>query len=463
MKRIVLTGFRGTGKSEIGKILAQKTGMPFIDTDAIVELTSGRSIPAIFHEDGEERFRGFERDAIASLPKADAVVSTGGGAVLDPRNMEHLRRDSIVILLTADLDTIEARLSRSPRPPLTDLTLAEEIAMLMDKRRQAYSASSDFCVDTSETTAAAAAEKILDLLKTGVPSESQREKGLAFFRAGRIPAPALRKLEEIFAPEAGRPGTRILGVAGYPAAHSRGPYLFNALFETYGLDYHYTWFENPELDEIMTAARMLDAKGLSVTIPFKQEVIPYLDEIEEHGAQQIGAVNTVVFGCGGAIGYNTDWIGVRKPLASLKGAKAVLLGAGGGAAAAAYALVDLDMDLTILNRTPAKAQALAGQFGCSWKEWDAFDSISPELVVNATPLGMQPDTRSPLREEQLKPGMTVFDLVYTPPVTPLLELAGQKGCTIIKGTEMFIEQAREQFYLFFGIDVSPETVREKLA
>ena len=457
----MLTGFRGTGKSEIGKILAHQTGMPFIDTDDLVEKTSGRSIPTIFHEDGEERFRGFEREAIASLPGADAVISTGGGSVLDPANMEHLRRDSAVVLLYADLGTIEARLARSPRPPLTDLTLAEEIAQIMDRRRQAYSASSDFCVDTSETTPAAAAEKVLALLKNGVPKKSQRDKGFAFFRTGRIPAPALHRLEEILTKNSD-PQTRILGVAGYPAAHSRGPYLFNALFEKYHLNYHYTWFEDPELTEIMDVARGLDAKGLSVTIPFKHDVLDHVDEIDDHGARQIGAVNTVVFACGEAIGYNTDWIGVRKPLVSLKGSKAVLLGAGGGAAAAAYALVDLEMDLTILNRTPEKAKALADQFGCKWREWDTFDSLNPDLVVNATPLGMQPDTRSPLREDQLKPGMTVFDLVYTPPMTPLLEAASRKGCTVIRGTEMFIEQAREQFYLFFGIDVPSETIRENL-
>ena len=462
MKRIVLTGFRGTGKSEIGKILAQRTGMPFIDTDTIVEERTGRSIPAIFHEDGEERFRGFEREAVASLPARDAVVSTGGGAVLDPRNMERLRRESVVVLLTADLDTIGARLSRSPRPPLMDLSLAEEIAMLMDKRRRAYSASADFCVETSHTTPAAAAKKILGLVKDGVPSARQRERGNAFFRAGRIPGPALKKLEEILSLKTHDPQTRILGVAGYPAAHSRGPYLFNALFHRYGLNYHYTWFEDPRLDEIMEIGRGLDAKGLSVTIPFKHDVLRHLDEVEEHGARQIGAVNTVVFSCGGAIGYNTDWIGVRKPLVPLRGSKAVLLGAGGGAAAAAYALLDLEMELTILNRTPGKAEALAEQFGCSWKEWGAFDSIRPDLVVNATPLGMEPDIRSPLREEQLAAGMTVFDLVYTPPMTPLLEAAQRKGCTIIEGTEMFIEQAREQFSLFFGIDVPSGTIRENL-
>ena len=463
MKRIVLTGFRGTGKTDTGRVLARRFTVPFIDTDALIELTTGRSVPTIFEEEGEERFRDIERRTIASLPKSDAVIGTGGGVVLDPANMEQLRRDSVMVLLFADLETIEERLQGSSRPPLTNLPLAEEIAQLTDKRRQAYHASADLCVDTSDTTPAMAADKITRLLKTGTVALGKRNDALVFFRSGRIPAPAIQKLEEILGPGNTDPLTRLMGVAGYPAAHSRGPYLFNALFERYGLNYHYTWFEHPEIREIMEIARGLDVKGLSVTIPFKQDVMEYIDEVDEHGARQIGAVNTVVFACGEATGYNTDWIGVRKPLVSLRGSKAVLLGAGGVAAAAAYALMDLDMDLTILNRTPGKAQALADKFGCRWKEWNEFDTIRPDLVVNATPVGMLPDTGSPLRDEQITKEMTVFDLVYTPPETPLLKAAQKKGCTVIRGTEMFIEQAREQFYLFFGIDVPSEVVKENLS
>ncbi|MCX6683354.1 MAG: shikimate dehydrogenase [Methanoregula sp.] len=460
MKRIVLTGFRGTGKTEIGKILSSRLNVPFIDTDDLVETKTGRSIPDIFHYDGEERFRSIERDVVASLPLADVIVGTGGGVVTDPENMEHLRRDSTLVLLFADLDTIEKRLLQKPRPPLTGLPLHEEIAAMMDRRRQNYYASADFCLDTSETSPALAGERILALLKTGVPLEEQRKTAWAFFKTGRIPPIPLKKLEDILVGTAHNPMTRIMGVAGYPCAHSLSPKLFNALIDRYHLDYHYTWFEDPELDEIMDVARAIDAKGLSVTIPFKKDVIEYIDEIDEHAAQQIGAVNTVVFSCGTAIGYNTDWLGVRKPLVSMKGAKAVLLGAGGVAAGAAYALIDLAMDVTILNRTPKNAQILAERFGCRWGNWEDFDRIRPDLVVNATPLGMQPDTRSPLREDQLQKSMTVFDLVYTPPVTPLIEAARAKGCNTITGSDMFIEQAREQFYLYFGIDVPVENMRE---
>jgi shikimate dehydrogenase len=462
MKRIVLTGFRGTGKTEIGRILAAQHRVQFLDTDALIEQKTGRSIPEIFHDDGEERFRTIERDVIASLPPADAIISTGGGAVVDPVNMEHLRRDSTVILLTADPGTIEERLARSPRPPLTNLPLREEIAEILDTRRQCYAASADLCIDTNGTTPATATVIITDRLGRGVPTPSARKDGLAYFRGGRVPAPALRRLEEILANPPSDPLTRLLGVAGNPALHSRGPRLFNALFAEYGLNNHYTFFEDPAIARIMELARSLDVKGLSVTIPFKQDVMALVDEVDE-AARRIGAVNTVVFACGTATGYNTDWIGVRKPLEDLRGSKAVLLGAGGVASAAAFALVDLEMDVTILNRTPEKAKELALRSGCRWAAWDTFDLIHPDLVVNATPLGMEPDIRSPLRGEQLYPDLTVFDLVYTPPVTPLIEMALAQGCKIITGTGMFTEQAKEQFRLFFGIEVPSETIRRLLA
>jgi shikimate dehydrogenase len=185
--------------------------------------------------------------------------------------------------------------------------------------------------------------------------------------------------------------------------------------------------------------------------------------VDEHAAQAIGAVNTVIFSCGTARGYNTDWIGVHKPLVDKRGSRAVLLGAGGAAAGAAYALVDLDMDVTILNRTEKKAQEMAERFGCRWGTPDEFAGIRPDVVVNSTPLGMKPADRLPVREDLLEPEMTVFDLVYTPPVTPLIEAARKKGCTTITGTEMFVGQAKEQFSLFFGIDVPERTIRELLA
>jgi len=460
VKRVVFTGFRGTGKTDVGTIVAGRLHLPFMDTDGLIEEKTGRSIPDIFHEDGEERFRAVEREVIAALPPRDVVVSTGGGVVTDPANMEHLCRESVLVLLIADIDTIERRLMKKPRPPLTDLPLREEIATLLDRRRQNYYAAADICIDTSKTTPSQAADKVLLALRDGISRESDRKAAVAFFRTGRLNPVEMEKVEKVLLGDGRDPLTRILGVAGYPAAHSKSPALYNALFAAYGLNCHYTFFEDPELDEILRIARQVDAKGLSVTIPFKQDILQYLDEVDEHAAQQIGAVNTVVFACGSAIGYNTDWLGVRKPLAKLKGAKAVLLGAGGVAAGAAFALADLEMEVTVLNRTPENAKALAERYGFRWGDLTGLDGIRPDLIVNATPLGMHPDDRSPLRDDQLHPGMTVYDLVYTPPETPLILQARKTGCETITGTEMFVTQAREQFYLFFGIDVPQETVRE---
>src|SRR5512136_299881 len=181
MKRIVFCGFRGTGKTEVGKVVAERTGLPFLDTDALIEQQTGRTIPDIFHEDGEERFREEERKVIAGLPKSGVVVSTGGGVVTDPANMEHLRRDSVIIVLHADIDTIEERLSKKPRPPLTGLPLREEIAEMMVRRQQHYQAAADFCVDTSETTPEAAAAMVMDLLTHGSIPQKNRAPCTSFF------------------------------------------------------------------------------------------------------------------------------------------------------------------------------------------------------------------------------------------------------------------------------------------
>jgi shikimate dehydrogenase len=120
------------------------------------------------------------------------------------------------------------------------------------------------------------------------------------------------------------------------------------------------------------------------------------------------------------------------------------------------------MDVTILNRTVEKAQALAARFGCSYGPPGAFDRLSPAVVVNATSVGMEPELKSPLQKHQLRSTMTVFDLVYTPPETPLLRIARNTGCQTIPGTEMFVRQAAAQFRHFTGIAPPLELVRNAM-
>jgi shikimate dehydrogenase len=237
--------------------------------------------------------------------------------------------------------------------------------------------------------------------------------------------------------------------------------LFNRLFTHYGLSCHYLRFQDPDLSRILRLANDIDLRGMSVTIPFKQEILSSLTDIEVH-AEAIGAANTVVW-CGKRqYGYNTDWIGIREPLSEHRGEKAVLLGAGGAAAAAVYALLSLDMEVTILNRTVEKAALLAERFGCSYGLPGEFDRLHPGVVVNATSVGMEPELKSPLQKHQLRSSMTVFDLVYTPPETPLLRIARNSGCRTIPGTEMFVRQAAAQFRHFTGIAAPLELVRSAM-
>jgi shikimate dehydrogenase len=456
--RIVLTGFRGTGKTECGRLLAKLTGLPFFDTDTLIEQESGHTIHEIFTELGEEAFRERERRVIANLPSSPCVVSTGGGSVMDPQNVAFLRRGSTLFLLEADEQTIEKRISHSTRPALTSLPLRQEIHTLLESRGPYYLSASDYCVDTSARSENEVCLAIRRIVSEGTAHPGAARRATEFLAGSGIPAGEAEEFARLTDPAAGDPTLRIYAIMGNPATQSKSPGLFNRLFSYYGLNACYTRLQDPDSSKILRLARDLDVRGLSVTIPFKHEVMNHLASIDCH-AEAIGAVNTIVR-CGNRNhGFNTDWIGVQGPLSNRKGEKAVVLGAGGAAAAAVYALLSLDMETTVLNRTVETAQELAERFGCGYGPLSAFDGIKPTIVINATSLGMAPDARSPLRKDQLSSSMTVFDLVYTPPETPLLRMARNSGCTVIHGTEMFVRQAAAQFRRFTGIEAPLSLVR----
>jgi len=221
---------------------------------------------------------------------------------------------------------------------------------------------------------------------------------------------------------------------------------------------HYTRLCWPDFGEIIREAKKTDIRGLSVTIPFKTEALASIDEADEH-VKAIGAANTLVMCEGTTFGFNTDWIGIRDPLSHIAGSQAAVIGAGGAAAAAVYALQSLDMDVTILARTPAKAGELSERFSVPVRPLSGFSEVNPDVFINATPVGMGDDSRSPVNVSLLKRGMTVYDLVYTPADTPLLVAAREAGCITIPGTEMFVRQACAQFRCFTGIEVLPAVVR----
>ena len=451
--KVVLVGYRGTGKTTVGRLVAARLGLPFHDTDALVEARAGRPIPAIFATEGEAGFRALEQGVCAALTGTEGVIATGGGAVLDAGSVEALRRGARVFLLEGSPEELARRCATGNRPALTQFPPLEEIRTVLAVRRDAYRAAADHCVWTGSRTPDQVAGLVLDRLAARPSNEIRAEL------AALNPYPG----EVATVDAALADGDRLCAVAGHPIGHSRSPALFPRLFERYGLPYTYTRIDSADPVMVLGIAARLDLRGLSVTLPLKEAILPYCDTLSPDAAA-IGAVNTVVR-CGGRLhGSNTDWLGVRAPLAHLagRGCHAVVLGAGGAAAAAVYALRDLGMDVTVLARGAGRAAALASRFGATSGSLAAFDPAGTDVVVHATPVGMAPDRAALLDESQLGPGMTVFDLVYTPAETPLIERARRAGAEAIPGTALFAHQAAAQFEAFFGIRVPISLIEEAL-
>ena len=446
MERYVLIGLRGSGKTAIGRRMAEKLRIPLYDTDALIEARAKQSIPEIFSGFGEEVFRHMEREVIASLPDGAAVIATGGGAVMDPQNIQRLRRKAHIILLTADEETLHSRIQGSGRPALTTLSDLDEIRHLAGVRMPVYRGLADLCIDTGSLRADEAAARIIRL-------NGMRRRNPELFTETLAELNCDTPDDLINCP-------LICGITGNPVSHSRSPHLYNTLFPEYAIPGRYLFLPAKSAEDAIRIMLAVGAKGLSVTIPFKEMMISCIDEPDED-ARAIGAVNTVISCDERLYGHNTDWIGIREPIRDLRGGDALVVGAGGAAAAAVYALQSLEMDVCIANRTEKRGEVLAERFGC--RSSPLSSSINADLIVNATPVGMKEDDGSPVPSGLLKPDTTIFDLVYTPPMTPLLREAEAAGCRIIQGTEMFIHQARAQFRLFTGIDPGIDRIREVLS
>lgn len=169
---IVLIGFRGVGKTRVGRTLAEKLGMRFIDADENIQETHRVTIREIFETKGESRFRLIECDAIKELCKLDGIVlAVGGGAVLRYRNIRNMKRNGRVVLLEADVDTILDRLttdpkSKSQRPSLTGKDISVEIKEQMQIRRPYYVSAADYIVSTANRKIETVADEIIELLQS---------------------------------------------------------------------------------------------------------------------------------------------------------------------------------------------------------------------------------------------------------------------------------------------------------
>ncbi len=264
--------------------------------------------------------------------------------------------------------------------------------------------------------------------------------------------------------------TNHVGIIGWPVAHSLSPAMHNAAFHALGMDWRYELLPTPPdaVERRVAELRAPEFAGANVTIPHKQAVIPYLDQVVD-AASVVGAVNTIVATEEKLVGHNTDVAGIRWAMEQSRVQPAdwhaVVLGAGGAARAALYALYTLGVaSISVFNRTPERAESLIESLGprladTSLEAAPLADVGRLEaalgqagLLINATSVGMYPAVdASPLPAGvDLPAHLVVFDMVYNPQETRLLQQAKRAGTRIVGGLDMLIGQGVKAFKLWTG-------------
>lgn len=279
--------------------------------------------------------------------------------------------------------------------------------------------------------------------------------------------------------------TNMVGLIGYPVSHSISPQMHNAAFAELGIDWCYVPLpvatDPPgRIGEALFGLRAMGFRGNNVTVPHKQNVIPFMDKVST-AVQAIGAVNTIRYEKDGTFfGDNTDAPGFIRDLedhdVEILGKKALVLGAGGSARAVVFGLADAGCrQVTILNRTRSKAEELAATMqtffpGCTIASGSTPQDIaqyaeSADLIVNATSLGMTPNIDTIPWDEALpfQPNQVVYDLVYNPAETRFLAKAKADGATPINGLGMLVWQGAISLEIWTGEDAPSKVMFQAVA
>ncbi|MGA7223771.1 MAG: shikimate dehydrogenase [Candidatus Acidiferrales bacterium] len=264
---------------------------------------------------------------------------------------------------------------------------------------------------------------------------------------------SLEGMKHLYRADALRRQTRLYGVIGDPIGHSLSPVLQNTGFQARKMDAVFLPFLVHDLRDFLRAIKPLGIAGFSVTIPHKQAILRHLDDCDPMAAA-IGAVNTVVVRGGGKLyGYNTDYVGVLRALERripLRGSRALIFGAGGAARAVAFALAESGASVCICARRMARAEALARAVEGEAVERQRLRREFFDAIINATPVGMYPHVASsPLTTAELNCRL-VFDSIYRPRTTKLLQLAAGRGIETVSGVEMFVAQGTAQWEIWTG-------------
>lgn len=407
------------------------------------------------------KFRGSIDSQLDLLGKAAAAgcqlvdVELQTASQCKPGQMQKLRTRAALILsfhdfrATRKLDETLARMLAYPadfyKVVSTATTLADNVAVIKFLARQG---------DRHSLVGMCMGEQGIISRVLGVRAGSVFTFASAV--AGEETAPGqvtAQELRNVYRIEQVDVATRVYAVVGDPIAHSLSPAIMNAAFRRENVNAVYLALHAKTLKDLLTCVREIPIHGISVTMPYKEAILPHLDNTDTH-TTKIGACNTVVRAQDGKLyGFNTDAAGIVRPLErrlnTLEGARILVIGAGGAARAAVFGLKERGSEVYILNRTAAPARKLAHQARARIVKRADLKKLAFDVIINATPVGMGNVRESPLQEQEIN-ARYVFDMIYDPAETRFLKLAKQRGAQIIPGIEMFVHQAARQFEIWTG-------------
>jgi shikimate dehydrogenase/3-dehydroquinate dehydratase type I len=249
------------------------------------------------------------------------------------------------------------------------------------------------------------------------------------------------------------PTPLVFAIFGNPVKQSLSPLMHNAALKKMNIDGTYVSFCVKDLEAAVNGVRGMDIRGISVTIPFKTDIMAYLDEVDDD-ALKIGAVNTLINDNGRLKGFNTDWTGLVQPLEdvlTIKGKVFAIVGAGGTARSAIFGILQKGGIPVVLSRNAERGASLAREWGCSFYPLNEAEKVKADCLINTTPVGMTPDIgKSPIDSVILQNFQCVVDVIYHPLRTKLLQDAERAGCMTVSGLDMFVNQGAEQLRLWTG-------------
>ena len=255
----------------------------------------------------------------------------------------------------------------------------------------------------------------------------------------------------------------IVGLVGHPLSQSASKRMFTQAMKEKGINGHYINFDTVSLDGLDEVIMDYDIKGLNVTIPYKDDILAYVDVLDQ-SAKETGAASMILNTGDRLIGSNTDVDGARFAIdrAGIEievGMKVLIIGSGGVAMACCYLFKSEGAEVTIIGRNKKTVQDLCRQFGC--ESTDNYDPSAYDMIVNCTPIGMYEEEKYPIDINKLHSGQAVFDVVYTKE-TQLEVVAMEHGCRMVHGLDMLIGQSMRSFEVWTGQKADYESMKHSL-